>query len=150
MYFHKRRIKYPKLTILLFIFFLAYLIFTGSIFSSLFRYISSMGYLGSFLLGIFFVYGFTAPPATALLLLLAKSQNIFVTALIAGVGALVGDLVLFRFIRHSFGDEIERLKKERLVKHMYTKTPGFIKKYFIPVIGGFIIASPLPDEIGIS
>ncbi|MFH1072739.1 MAG: hypothetical protein V1743_04895, partial [Nanoarchaeota archaeon] len=47
-------------------------------------------------------------------------------------------------------DEIERLKKERLVKHMYTKTPGFIKKYFIPVIGGFIIASPLPDEIGIS
>jgi uncharacterized membrane protein YdjX (TVP38/TMEM64 family) len=70
--------------------------------------------------------------------------------LIAGLGALVGDLVIFKFIKHSFADEIEKFSKEKSFKYLKKKIPGKLKKYLIVVLGGFIIASPLPDEIGVS
>ena len=109
-----------------------------------------MGYFGTFLAGILFAYGFTAAPATTILLILAKEQNIFLAGFIGGFGALIGDLIIFNFIRYSLADEIKRLSKERIVLYVNHKTPNLFKKYLIPVIAGFVIASPLPDEIGVS
>ena len=144
------RIKYPKLLLLLLTFAIAYLIFKERTFLPFHNLLLSMGYLGTFLAGILFVYGFTAAPATAILLIVAKEQNIILAGFIAGVGALFGDLIIFKFIRHSFADELEKLSKERIIAHLNHKTPALLKKYFVPVLAGFIIASPLPDEIGVS
>lgn len=144
------RIKYPKLILLGLTFVAAYILFKGRTFSPFHNFLLSLGYLGSFLAGVLFVYGFTAAPATAILLILAKEQNIFLTGFIAGFGALAGDLILFKFIRHSFSDEIERLSNEKAILYAKNKTPQLLKRYLIPVLAGFIIASPLPDEIGVS
>ncbi|MDP3765383.1 MAG: hypothetical protein Q8R04_02625, partial [Nanoarchaeota archaeon] len=108
------------------------------------------GYFGTFLAGMLFTYGFTAAPATAILLILAKEQNIILAGLIGGFGALIGDLIIFRFIRDSFADEFKKLSKEKFVQNINNKTPSLLKKYFAPVIAGFIIASPLPDVLGVS
>ena len=81
---------------------------------------------------------------------LAGHHNIYLAGLIGGLGALVGDLIVFIFIRHSFRDEIKKLSKERIVLYINHKTPNLFKKYLLPLIAGFIIASPLPDEIGVS
>src|SRR3989339_1795341 len=94
------RIKYPKLLLLLLTFVIAYLIFKERTFLPFHNLLLSMGYLGTFLAGILFVYGFTAAPATAILLILAKEQNILFAGFIAGFGALIGDLMIFTFIRH--------------------------------------------------
>src|SRR3989344_2325858 len=102
------KIKYPKLLFLLFTFVIAYLIFTGRDFSPFHNFVLSLGYFGTFLAGMFFTYGFTAAPATAILLILAKDQNILFAGFIAGFGALVGDLIIFRFIRYYFAEEIEK------------------------------------------
>ncbi len=59
-------------------------------------------------------------------------------------------LIIFKFIRYSFADEIEKLSKEKAIKHFNNKIPNLLKKYFIPILACFIIASPLPDEIGVS
>lgn len=144
------RIKYPKLLFLIFTFIVAYFMFTGRDFSPFHNFLLSLGYFGTFLAGIFFTYGFTAAPATAILLVLAKEQNILFAGFIAGFGALVGDLIIFKFIRYSFADEIEKLSKEKAINHFNNKTQKLLKKYFVPVLAGFIIASPLPDEIGVS
>ena len=45
---------------------------------------------------------------------------------------------------------ILKLSKEKIVLYVKHKTPNLFKKYLIAVIAGFIIASPLPDEIGVS
>ena len=142
--------KYPKFLLLFITFIVAYLLFYERTYPPFHDFIISMGYFGTFLAGALFAYGFTAAPATAILLILAKEQNIFLAGLIGGFGALVGDLIIFRFVRYSLADEIAKLSKEKITLYISHKTPNLFKKYLIPVIAGFVIASPLPDEIGIS
>ncbi len=149
-----KRLKYPKLILLAITFVLAYVLFTEESFAGIREVILSSGYVGVFIAGLFFSYGFTAGPATATLLLLAKEQNILLAGLIGGFGALIADMIIFKFVRHSLADEIEELRHEKIVKgvsaEIYAMTPNAFKKYLIPVVAGFIIASPLPDEVGIT
>lgn len=146
----KIEIKYPKLLLLLSTFVIAYFLFYGRTYQPLHDFLISLSYFGTFFSGILFTYGFTAAPSTAILLILAKEQNIFLAGFIAGFGALVGDLLIFNFIRYSFADEIEKLSREKGLRFLQKKTPSFFKRYFIAILAGFIIASPLPDEIGVS
>ncbi len=144
------RFKYPKFLLLLLTFVAAYFIFEERNFLPFHNLLLSLGYFGTFLTGIFFVYGFTAAPATAILLILGKDQNILISGLIAGLGALVGDLIIFKFVKHYFSDEIKRLAEEKPLVYAQSIIPNPIKRYFIILFAGFIIASPLPDEVGIS
>lgn len=145
-----KRIKYPKFLLLIFTFVAAYFIFKlGNV--DIFRErVLSFGYLGTFITGIFFAYGFTAAPATAVLLILAKQQSIILAGFIAGLGALVGDLLIFQFIRLSFMDEIKRFSSGKFAQRINHSIPEVIKKSIILVLAGFIIASPLPDEVGVA
>ena len=143
-------IKYPKFLLLLITFLIAYLLFYERTNMPFHNFIISLGYAGTFIAGILFAYGFTAASATAILLILAKEQNIYLAGFIGGFGALVGNLIIFNFVRYSLDDEIKKLSKEKIVSYINHKTPNLIKRYLIPVLAGFIIASPLPDEIGVS
>jgi len=142
--------KYPKFLLLTLTFVLAYVLFAGKDMPVLNNTLSSLGYLGTFLAGVFYAYGFTAAPATAILLILAKDQNILLAGLIAGFGALLADLIIFKLIRYSFEDEIKKISKEKIVKYLRKKMPNPLRKYLLPAIAYFIIASPLPDEIGVT
>ena len=142
--------KYPKFLILFITFLIAYLLFNGRTDPKFHLFVVSLGFLGTFLTGILFTYGFTAAPATAIFLILAKEQNILLAGLVGGLGALLGDLLIFKFIRHSFKAEVKKLYREKLVMYINNKTPSLLKRYFLPVLAGFIIASPLPDEIGVA
>ena len=142
--------KYPKFLLLFITFLIAYLLFSGRANTKFHVFIVSLGFFGTFLTGILFTYGFTAAPATAIFLILAKEQNIFLAGLIGGLGALLGDLFIFNFIRHSFRDEVKKMYREKLVMYINHKTPSFLKRCLLPVVAGFIIASPLPDEIGVA
>ena len=109
--------KYPKLLILFFTFVIAAaLLYGGRNYAPFHDLLISLSYLGTFLGGIFYAYGFTAAPATAVLLVLAKEQNIVFAVLIGGFGALLSDLLIFHIVRYSFADEIKKLEKERFVK----------------------------------
>jgi hypothetical protein len=144
------RFKYPKLAILILTYILAYVIFTDR--NSLFfkEILVSTGYLGVFICGILYTYGFTSGPATALLLILSKNVNILLAGLLAGVGSLLGDMLIFEFIRSSFADELEKLSHEKLILRFEKHLPRQVLKHGLPVLAAFIIASPLPDEIGVA
>lgn len=147
---NRLEVKYPKFLLLILTFIAAYIIFSKRDFLLVSEILSVSGYFGTFLTGILFAYGFTAAPATAILLILAKEQNILLAGFIAGFGALTGDLLIFKFIRYSFADEIRKLSKEKMFKDINNKIPQTLKKYLILILAGFIISSPLPDEIGVS
>ncbi|MFA5358860.1 MAG: hypothetical protein WC310_03520 [Patescibacteria group bacterium] len=145
------RFKYPKLLILLLTIILAYFLFKEKNFEPWHNFLSSLGYLGIFIAGMLYAYGFTAAPATAVLLILAKEQDsIVLSGLIAGIGSLVSDTILFKFIRHSFTNEIQRIAEQKLFAYLKSKINIFTQKYLLPIIGMIIIASPLPDEIGVT
>ena len=143
------RIKYPKFTLLLFSFFVAYLLFSWRSSLPFQDVLLTLGYPSAFLIGLLFSYGFTTSTAIVFLLMLAKDYNIFLFGLIAGMGALTSDLLIFTFIRSSFTDEIKEISNEKPVKKLRHMIHGHLKKYLLPVLAGFIIASPLPDEIGV-
>lgn len=111
--------------------------------------VSKLGYIGSFIAGIFFVSTFTVVPSGAVLFELSEVYNPFMVSLTAGLGAVAGDYVLFRFLKDNVFEEIKpifmRLGGSSLSRLM--NTPYFA--WLAPVIGALIIASPFPDEIGI-
>lgn len=108
--------------------------------------------VGSFFAGMFFTTIFTTAPAIVALGEIAKENSIFLTALLGGLGASLGDLIIFRFVRDSLGDHLnDLLSHERWWKRMHHLI--FHMKYFRWLtffIGGVILASPLPDELGVS
>ncbi|MFH1225575.1 MAG: hypothetical protein V1676_07280 [Candidatus Diapherotrites archaeon] len=149
-----RGIKYPKISLLVITYVLAYLLFLGRDSLPLRELLSLLGYAGTFVAGAAYAYGFTAAPATALLLIIAKEQNVLFAGLVAGLGALAADLVIFYIIRHSIADELEMLSKEKVVLDFGAITdailPPKLKEWTVLIIAGCIIASPLPDEVGVS
>jgi len=106
--------------------------------------------LGSLIAGIFFVSIFTAAPASVVLFEIAAANSIWEVALFGAVGALIGDLIIFRFIKNNLSEDIHLLirktKQERLTSIFRLK----LFRWLIPFIGALIVASPLPDEIGLT
>lgn len=145
-----KRFPYPKFMLLFLTVILAYLIFRGNRLQPIHDFLQRFGYAGTFCAGILYVYGFTAAPATALLLVLAHNQNLLLAIPLAGAGSVVGDLVIYKIIRDNFSDEVDRLKSTRLMRWCRRRIPPALRKYVLPVLGAIFVATPLPDEIGIS
>lgn len=111
--------------------------------------ILALGYLGVFLAGIFFVSSFTVVPVSIILFFFAKELDPVSIALVAGLGAMFGDYLIFRFLKDYIFEELRpffRKLKSSLFPR-FKLNPYF--SWIIPVLGAIIIASPFPDEIGI-
>jgi len=108
------------------------------------------GYFGAVIAGIFAVMTFTAVPALIVLYDFSERLNIYELSLLAGFGSVLGDFIIFSFFKDKVFVELEpivtRLSK-RPFMHIF-HTPYFA--WFTPVVGAMIIASPLPDELGVS
>ena len=111
--------------------------------------ISSIPMLGSFIAGILYVSASTAPFGVFLLLSLSKSLPAIEIAIFAGLGGAIADFVLFRFFKGNIIPEItpiyNRLGGQHLTKLMHHK----LLRWSLPIIGAIIVASPIPDEIGV-
>ena len=109
-----------------------------------------MRFIGSFIAGILFVSVFTVAPATVALGEIAQSNSAIAVAIFGGLGALVGDFLIFRFARDRISQDFTYLvkisKSERLVSIFKLK----LFRLLIPFIGALIVASPLPDEVGLA
>jgi len=124
--------------------------FSGTDFGqSIITGISKLGYIGSFFSGIFFVSTFTVVPASVVLFKLAQVYNPLLIALTAGLGAVIGDYIIFRFLKDNVFDEIKPVFMKLGGSHFsqLISTPYFA--WLAPVLGALIIASPFPDEIGV-
>jgi len=109
----------------------------------------SLGYVGSFIAGIFFVSTFTVAPSGIVLYHLAELLNPLGVAVSAGAGAVIGDFIIFRFFKDHVFEELRPIFS-KLGSHPILRilsTPYFA--WILPVLGAFIIASPFPDEVGI-
>lgn len=145
----KSGFKYPRLSVLLLVIIITYFVFSieNLPFSTV---ITSIGIFGAFIAGFFYAFSFTAFAATALLLILGDSGNIWITGLVAGIGSLLADLLIFKTARVSFHKEFEYLYKEKFVKALIGIVPRKIRNFLKITIAMIIIASPLPDEAGVA
>jgi uncharacterized membrane protein YdjX (TVP38/TMEM64 family) len=114
-------------------------------------HLGSLGYIGAFIAGILFVSTFTVATAALILLILAETLHPIEIGLIAGCGAVVGDITILRFVKDNLTNEISDIynhvdRKKHLKKLFHS--PYFA--WMLPILGAIIIASPLPDEVGVS
>ncbi len=110
----------------------------------------SVKLLGSFIAGIFFTSVFTTAPAIISLGEIAQHNSIFLTAFLGACGAVLGDLVIFRFIRDRLSEHLTLLMEH--TTYWKRIRALFRLKYFrwlTFLLGGLIISSPLPDEVAI-
>ncbi len=108
------------------------------------------GYIGAFFAGFLFVSTFTVATGFVILLVMAESLNVLELAFIASLGGVLGDLIIFRFVKDGLVKEIAPIYKS-LGGNQVNRVLN--TKYFswsFPVIGAVIMASPFPDELGVS
>ena len=107
--------------------------------------------LATFIAGMFFTSVFTTAPAIATLGEISLSQSVFVTAVIGALGSVVGDLLIFRFVRDRVASDIlELLREEGMLRRLRKVFKFRHFRWFTLLLGGILIASPLPDELGIA
>lgn len=140
---------YKNTTLLILSLIVFFLFAESPIVKNTIAFIGNFGYLGAFITGILFVSIFTVAPAAVVLFFLADTLNPLWVAAFAGVGAVIGDYLIFRFLRDKVFDELKPvfLQKGGNILVKLFKTPYFA--WLLPLIGAFIIASPFPDEVGI-
>lgn len=106
--------------------------------------------LGAFIAGLFFTSLFTIAPAGIVLVHIAGSTDIVLVAFIGALGAMLGDLIIFKFLESNLTDDINSFLSLPRFKRM--RKLFFVRKLRIlrPFIGAVVIVSPLPDEIGLA
>jgi hypothetical protein len=125
------------------------LLLNTSFMTTAFDLVGALGYFGVFLTGILFVSLFTAVPAFLLLLSFGELNPIAV-ALIAGLGSMIGDYLILKYAEEKVAYELKpiafRFGIPQTIGYLQGKksTLGLVR-----LLGAVIIASPLPDEIGI-
>lgn len=112
--------------------------------------LGSLGYIGAVLGGILFVWIFTLPTGLLILLTLSDVMSPIELSTLAAIGGVIGDFTIFKFVRDDLAQEAKEIYDHFGGRHL---THIFHSKYFhwtLPVMGAIIIASPFPDEIGVS
>ncbi len=106
--------------------------------------------LSAFIGGLFFSSALTTAPAIAILYLLGQDYNPILVSIVAAAGSVMADILIFKLIRDNLISDLEILvdTKEKLQLHHFF----YSKILHLPliVLSALIIASPLPDELGIS
>ncbi|MEM5834884.1 MAG: hypothetical protein QXQ69_03495 [Candidatus Aenigmatarchaeota archaeon] len=156
---------------------IAYLILRNESFVEMLYNLGRIGYLGSFFSGLFYTFSLSVAISTVIFYKMGKYFNPFLIAFIGAFGSVISDYFIFRFVRDNLVDEIKLLVNNTSKKVVKTfKNSIFYKifpfsnlalsetfertwlkvsrsrkwKILISFLGCCMIASPLPDELGIA
>ncbi|MBI2590893.1 MAG: hypothetical protein HYW33_03385 [Candidatus Blackburnbacteria bacterium] len=81
---------------------------------------------------------------------MAESLTVWEVALAAGLGAVVSDFFIFKFVKNNLVREVQPLYNTLGGKGINHVLHTRYFSWTLPFVGALIIASPLPDEIGVS
>ena len=147
------RLRYPKLFLLFLSVLSGFLVYFDQNNFDFHEIITNSGYVGVFLAGFFLAHGFTMGPAVASLLIISQNEPLFPTALIATIGAIIGNSTFYALLRISYHSELAELSRMpffiKLQKWADRNTPQFVRAYVLPIFAGIISATPLPDEFSV-
>jgi hypothetical protein len=137
------------------------LIFTASVSFAIFivkigiiyKFIGSfydLQWFGVILAGMFFTSAFTTVPSIVVLGTIAKTTPLLVLVILGGMGAMLGDYIIFSFVKDRVSDDVDYLLSFPKNRRFFAIFKTRLFRFFVPFLGALIIASPFPDEIGIA
>lgn len=116
-------------------------------------FVRSMGearLIGSFLAGILFTSVFTATPAVVFLGEFAQAEPVWAVSVLGALGAVVGDTLIFRFVRDRFAGDLLSLLRQQQRRRFKKLLRLPSARWILGALGLLIIASPFPDELGVA
>lgn len=116
----------------------------------IFLSLDGLGYIAAFIAGTLFVSPFSATVGLLMLTQLTNTFPIIPLTLVAGIGATSADLFIYHHVKNGLIKDINYLTKEIGGSHLRHVLHSHYFSWTLPLIGSFMIASPLPDELGIS
>jgi hypothetical protein len=121
------------------------------ILAGLLAIVQKFGLIGSFIAGMFFTSAITITPAAVVLGSLATTLPLYQVAFVGALGGVIGDLAIFGLIKNTIASpSLKSIPGRRIRRRMHTVFNTGLFKWLAPVVGALIIASPLPDELGIA
>ena len=104
----------------------------------------------AFLTGVLFSFTFTVAIATSVFIILGDTSiNPFLIAIVGGLGAVFGNSLTYKFFKNDIIKDLKALepKYAKEITRRIFKSKLFI--WILPYVAALLLASPLPDEIGI-
>lgn len=145
-----RKWKYQYLTGILISVLVAIILAQSQAFKDWLLHLGSSEYIGALFAGMLFVSSFTVAISTVIFAIMAQNLHPMAIGLIGGVGAVMGDYLVFKLIRSHLQEELAMLFGKEGTSYIKTVLRSKYIAWTLPIIGVFIIASPLPDELGVS
>ncbi|MBI2019119.1 hypothetical protein HYS95_00430 [Candidatus Daviesbacteria bacterium] len=127
---------------------MAWYLFKGGFLQSLANEILPFKFIAEFLAGMLYTSFLTSPVSVAMIAALAKTSNPVTLALLAGLGAAFSDLLIVRFFR-GVSKDINLISEQLRLNQITALLKKWKIEFLVPLIGIFIVASPLPDEVGL-
>lgn len=121
----------------------------SAIMVAFFEFSRNLGYYGVLLAGALFTSVFTAAAAVVMIYELAQIYNPFLVALVAGLGAVIGDYIILRFFEDGLAHEIKLIARKLRLNKLVNLLKRKKSRGLVTIAGVGVIASPLPDELGI-
>lgn len=106
-------------------------------------------FVAEFISGLFYTSFLTSPIAVAMLIVLATDSNPIILALLAGAGSVVGDLIIVKILRKDLSKDLNLASHQLHIDRINKILGKFKLDFIVPFMGALIIASPLPDELGL-
>ncbi len=104
-------------------------------------------FIGSLVGGLFFTSIFTTAPAIVMLGEISQHTSVWYVGFVGAIGAVIGDILMFEFLKDRLAKDFYALFHIDPTKR-YFRLPKF--RWLVFLIGGFVIASPFPDELGLA
>lgn len=147
--------QYPKILLMAASIVLSYILYRQGTFDWIEAHLDGFGYVSIVLAGMLYSFGFTTPFAVAYFIEMAPHLSPVPAALLAGLGASISDMGIFEFVSLSLHDEFLKLRATRFMQRMrallHRETwPEKMQRAWRWTLACLVIASPLPDEIGVS
>ena len=105
--------------------------------------------ISSFIAGMFFTSVLTTAPAIVSLGELGQHIAPWKVALFGAAGAVSGDILIFRFLHSPLANYIIRIAVSPRLRRIGVALEKSALWWIPPLLGAMVIASPLPDEIGL-
>lgn len=147
-YWHKWR--YPYLTAGLASTLFAIYLSQNPAFKDWLLHLGTLEYLGALVAGFLFVSSLTTPISIVAIGIMAENVNPFALAVVGAAGAVAGDFLIFKLVKDHLGEELAKLVGKKETSHLKLLLHSKFITWMLPIIGTLIIASPLPDELGVS
>lgn len=103
-----------------------------------------------FIAGLFFTSMFTIAPASIVLAEFGQTMGIWEVAVWGALGSVVGDMLIFLFMKNEVSDDLELVIRSKYFRKITRWSHFGFMRWILPLVGGLIIASPIPDEFGLA